>query len=1068
MKHLKLAALILAMTGTPATAQVDSTFFAAMKARSIGPAGMSGRVAAIDAVVSNPNIIYVGSATGGVWKSADGGLEWESIFDDQRTSSIGAVAIYQANPDIVWAGTGEGNPRNSAGVGYGIYKSLDGGRSWTHLGLEQSERIHRVVLHPTNSDVAYVAAMGPTWSDGEERGVFKTTDGGNTWRRILYVNARTGAADLVMDPTNPHKLFAALWDHRRLPWFMTSGGPGSGLYVTHDGGETWKRFTEDDGLPKGELGRIGIAIAPNRPDVVYALVEAKRSALIRSDNGGRTWRIVNQEPAVAPRPFYYADIRVDPLNENRLYNIHGRATVSEDGGKTFRTIVPSSLIHGDVHELWIHPRDNGLLLMGNDGGVGVSHDRGEHWRFIENLPLAQFYHINVDMETPFNVYGGMQDNGSWLGPSTVWRDGGIRNYYWMRVGSGDGFATLNDFAHPRYGFSMSQRGFLRRFDKLTGERKDIRPVHPDGIELRFSWNAAINVDPLDSTTIYFGSQFVHKTSDGGKTWKIISPDLTTNDPAKQRQSETGGLTRDNTGAENHTTIISITPSPVEGGIIWVGTDDGNVQVTRDGGQTWTNTVDRIRGVPANTWVPHIEPSKFEGGTAFVVFEDHRRGNWTPYVFKTTDYGRSWQNLANDQIWGFVHTVAQDPVVRELLYLGTEFGLFVSLNGGRSWMRWQHGVPTVPVRAIMVHPRDHDLVVGTHGRGAFVIDDVRPLRALARNQSLAATPLHVFEPPVAIQHEVADQIGYRSTGHAMFSGENRPYGALITYVWNGSGTGRAVMSASERQRSNETENGGNGAGAADETYQTDPQSKREVTIEIRDAADQVIRTVTDSATAGLNRFTWDLRRDGFTAPTSRDTTIVNGPEVVPGGYTIQIKDGERTVTAPLTVQGDSRVLLAQADRQAKLAALTKVGERMELAAEAVRRLRAVRTGITRVNERLEVRDDSVGHALQAAGDSLTQHLDSLSARFVDPPGRQGIFGGGRTAVQKLRGVYSSLLSSWDAPTDAQQMALARAEQALRDAMTMVNAVMAGEVAAYRREVDAVGLELFPVFEPIEMR
>lgn len=1061
MQYCMLALALCALATSPLLGQLDSSSFSALVARAIGPAGMSGRVAAIDAVVDNPNIIYVGSATGGLWKSEDGGLTWAPVFDDQHTSSIGAVAVFQANPDIVWVGTGEGNPRNSAGVGYGVYKSIDGGTTWAHLGLQRTERIHRIVLDPVNPDVAYVAAMGPTWSDGAERGVYKTTNGGTSWERVLHVNERTGAADLVIDPANPAKLFAAMWEHRRLPWFFTSGGPGSGLYLTHDGGVTWKQITKDDGLPGGELGRIGIAIARSDPNTVYALVEAQRSTLIRSDDGGRSWRTVSREPGVAPRPFYYADLRVDPENENRLYNLHGRATVSEDGGKTFRTVVPSSLIHGDVHELWIHPRDNRLLIMGNDGGVGVSHNRGATWRFVENLPLAQFYHINIDNEIPFNVYGGLQDNGSWIGPSEVWHTRGIMNFDWKRVGSGDGFATLNDFGDSRYGYSMSQRGNLKWFDKITGQRKDIRPVHPDGVELRFSWNAAINVDPFDSTTMYFGSQFVHRTSDRGETWEIISPDLTTNDPTKQQQAETGGLTRDNTGAENHTTIITIAPSPVERGVIWVGTDDGQVQLSRDGGGSWTNVVDRIRGVPPNTWVPHIEPSKFDGGAAFVVFDDHRRGNWTPYVFKTTDYGRSWRSLASEEVWGFVHVLEQDPVERDLLYLGTEFGLYVSQNGGRNWMPWRYGVPTVPVRAIIVHPRDQDLVLGTHGRGVFLLDDIRPLRALVRIPGLAAAPLHVFEPPPAIQHEVSDQIGYRATGHAMFTGENRPYGALVTYIWNGSG--EAVVASRQH-----------GPDRRDRMNVEEQRGKRdrrppEVTIQILDAAGVVIRTMKDSVVPGMNRVTWDLRRDGFTAPTSTDTTTVTGPDVLPGRYTVRIEDGAEAVSAPVEVREDPRVATAQAAREIKYATLVRVGKHIELAAEAVRRIRAIRSSVGTVSgDRLKELNDSLSKSLRAAGDSLQETLDSLSARFVDPPQRQGIFGGGRTVVQRLREVYSSLQSSWDAPTEAQRLELGRAGLGLEESVAAVNAVMAGPVARYRRRLSAAGVELFPEFEALVIR
>ncbi len=765
-----------------------------------------------------------------------------------------------------------------------------------HLGLERSERVHRVVLHPVNPDIAYVAAMGP---------IYKTTDGGTTWERMLHVNERTGAADLVMDPTNPNKLFAAMWEHRRWPWFFKSGGAGSGLHVTHDGGVTWREFTENDGLPKGELGRIGIAIARNDPNTVYALVEAKRSALIRSDDGGRTWRTVNREPGVAPRPFYYADIRVDPENENRLYNIHGRATESDDGGKTYRTIVPSSLIHGDVHELWIHPENNRLLMMGNDGGVGISYNRGATWRFVENLPLAQFYHINVDLETPFNLYGGLQDNGSWMGPSEVWHARGIMNFDWGRVGSGDGFATLNDFGDSRYGYSMSQQGNLRRFDKLTGQRKDIQPVHPDGVPLRFSWNAAINVDPFDSTTIYFGSQFVHKSSDGGESWEIISPDLTTNDPEKQRQAETGGLTRDNTGAENHTTIITIAPSPVERGVIWVGTDDGNVQLTRDGGETWTNTVDRISGVPPNTWVPHIEPSKFDGRTAFLVFDDHRRGNWTSYIYKTTDYGRSWQRLATDE-------------------------------------RWTHLDAVEARRAHRACPRDHRASPRSRSRDR----NARPRSVRARRHPTASSSRPGSRPG----HPTAPRVRATPRRAARSDRSDR-----LSRNW-----ARDVHGREPALR---------GAGDL-------------CTIEIVDAAGAVVRTMEDSVSPGINRVSWDLSRDGFTAPTSRDTTTITGPDVVPGRYSVRITDGRGSVTAPVEVRQDARVAIDHAERETNHATVVRVGERIEIAGEAVRRIRAVRGAVSRVADWLKDRDDADSESLHAAGDSLQETLDSLAARFVD--------------------------------------------------------------------------------------
>ncbi|HYR29853.1 MAG TPA: hypothetical protein VEU30_15390, partial [Thermoanaerobaculia bacterium] len=703
--------LLLLLTTTSLTAQIDPQLLSGMRARSIGPASMSGRVAAIDAVESDPEIVWVGAATGGVWKSTNGGLSFTPLFDDQPVAAIGAVAIFQPSPDIVWVGTGEGNPRNSMSVGNGIYKTVDGGKTWQHLGLDKSERIHRIITHPRAPNIAWVAAMGQAWGQNADRGIFKTTDGGKTWTKVLYVNEKTGAADLVIDPTNPNKLFAAMWEYRRWPWFFNSGGPGSGLYVTYDGGASWKKFTEEDGMPKGDLGRIGIAVSRSNPSVVYALVEANKSALLRSDDGGRKWTAVNTEANIASRPFYYADIRVDTEDPNRVYNVHSLISLSTDGGKTFKVLVPFAKVHPDYHALWIDPNDATHLYAGNDGGVAESEDRGSSWRFVATLPLAQYYHIALDNETPYNVYGGMQDNGSWKGPNTTWETAGIRNWDWQEVGFGDGFATVPIPTDPMVGYAMSQEGYLVRWNLRTGERKDIRPPSPDAaVPIRFNWNAAIAVDPFEPDTVYYGSQFVHKSTNRGDAWTTISGDLTTNRKEWQHQGKSGGLTLDVTSAENFTTILTIAPSPIERGVIWTGSDDGRVHVTRDGGETWTSVEANIKGVPANTWVPEIKASRHAAGTAFIVFDDHRRSNWTPYVYRTTDYGKTWTSLVTKTIQGYALSIEQDPVDPDLLFLGTEFGLWVSNDAGRSWLKWKHGFPTVSVMGLAIQPREHDLVI----------------------------------------------------------------------------------------------------------------------------------------------------------------------------------------------------------------------------------------------------------------------------------------------------------------------------------------------------------------------
>ena len=1082
VRHL-FAALCCVGATVVAAAEIDPALLAGLKVRSIGPAGMSGRIAAIEAVPGDADTVYAGAATGGVWKSVNSGLTWQPVFDDQPVHAIGAIAVHPANPETVWVGTGEGNVRNSASVGNGVYRSTDGGRTWRHLGLEASERIPRIVLHPSDENVAWVAALGREWGENPERGVYKTTDGGRTWARVLHVDARTGAADLAIDPANPDRLFAAMWQYRRWPYFFRSGGPGSGLSESSDGGATWKRLTEKDGLPAGELGRIGIAFCRSHPEVVYALVEASKSALLRSGDGGVTWQKVNETPNVAPRPFYYADLRVDPVWPNRVYSLDYVIRLSDDGGRTF-TVLPGAdwrLIHGDYHAMWIDPTDPDHLYLGNDGGVAVSDDRGKTARFVANLPLAQYYHIAVDSAEPYHVLGGMQDNGNWRGPAAVWQKGGIRNHEWRLVGDGDGYDVRAHPVEPEIGYSMWQGGNLMRWNLSTGEIRDIKPPQPAGPKLRFNWNAGLAQDPFAADTIYLGSQFVHRSVDRGETWTVISPDLTSNNPAWLRQDDSGGLTPDVTAAENHCTILSIAPSPVERGVIWVGTDDGRLHVTRDGGATWTSVEANLKGVPANTWIPHIEPSHFDAGTAFVVLDDHRRSNFATYVVRTTDFGRTWTSLATPGLRGWALVLVQDPVDADLLFLGTEFGLYVSLDGARSWLPFTHGLPTASVMDLAIHPRAHDLVIGTHGRSAYVLDDLRPLRTLSAE--LLARPLHLFAAAPARQHWLAAEDGGFGLGSGEFRGENRPYGAILTYSLN---LPDLPHPDDEVERAAREEARTAAAAAAAWGPQAPPKptvtptpaapgrDEPKVEIKVADATGATIRTFKAPTHRGVNRAVWDLRRDAFKQPPRDEPRPYDepptGPEVPPGIYTVTVAFGEHSASAPLEVLPDPRSTNTAVDWQRRAQAIASAGALRDSAVSAIERLGTTRRDIEAVLQRVrQGASDPVAaekDQLVVTGSAMLDELAALDRKLWTAPSTVGIVAE-NDAFSKVTTAERYLQSSWSPPSPTHEAYLAEARAALEGVLTEINAFDAGPLAAFRRQVAERSVRLLPEAEPLRL-
>lgn len=1020
------------LTFIPASvfAQVDITMLSGLKARSIGPASMSGRIAAIAAVNSNPDIIYVGTATGGIFKTTDGAITWKPIFDDQPASSVGAVAINQNNPDVVWIGTGEGNPRNSSGVGRGVFKTLDGGKTWKQLGLEKTEKITRILLDPTNPDIAYVSALGTTWGENSERGVYKTTDGGKTWKRVLFVDNKTGASDLAMDPKNPNKLMAGMWEHRRWPWFFKSGGPGSGLYISSDGGESWKKLTPKEGLPEGEFGRIAVAFAPGKSNVVYTLIEATRSEMLRSDDGGYTFKTVNTDPHIAPRAFYFCDIRVDPTNENHIYNIEAAVTHSIDGGKTFSTFIPRK-IHGDHHELWVHPEGK-LMFNGNDGGVAISRDGGGSWQFVENLPVSQFYHISVDMAHPYNVYGGLQDNGAYMGPSNNLSEDAIYNYEWKAVGFGDGFATYADPDKPNSGYALWQGGNLLYFDNTIGMKKAVKATDSD-VPHRFNWNSGFAIDPFDSKTIYSGSQFVHKSTDRGNTWTIISPDLTTNDPEKQKQPQTGGLTLDVTAAENHCTILTIAPSPVEKGVMWVGTDDGNVQITRDGGKTWKLVSGSLhktaRGsknpvVPQATWVPHIEASKHDAPTAYVVLDDHRRSNWTAFVFVTRDYGSTWQSIATPEIDGFVHVLEEDPVNKDLLFVGTEMGLFVTLNGGKNWSKWTHGFPTVPINDLVIHPRDQDLVIGTHGRGAYIIDDITPLRTMT--PQIAGKNIHLFEVgPTYHYFQGASTSPYRGIGDAQFKGVQRAYGALISYSLN---PPDSIL------------------------VRTGTKKEEKLDVQIVDANGKLINTLKGTIHQGINRVAWGLDYKPILHPNSRrvrmdELNILVGP----GTYTAKITYGGQTVSQPFEVKPDPRIKIDMKGLQESIAMQRTLGDMLEKTVAASKEIKKARERLKMLTE------SSAGGATDKSAPgkdkvkALDKKLAELDKKLVPNNTVQGIFDQSVVMSSQLVRAISILSSSFDPPTEGAKVIYQKLSETNPKILEEVNNLLKNEVNSLEKEV-----------------
>lgn len=1032
--------------------------------RNIGPGGMSGRVTSIDVVHSNPDIMYSGTASGGLWKSTSGGIKWTPIFENEATASIGAIAIQQSNPSVIWVGTGEGNPRNSLNGGYGIYKSLDGGKNWLLMGLEKTRHIHRIIIHPTNPDIVYAAAIGSPWGKHKERGVYKTINGGKTWSKILYTNPKSGAADLVMDPQNPNKLIAAMWEHKRDPWFFNSGGEGSGMYITYDGGETWKQKTSLEGLPEGELGRIGIAIAQNKPEIIYALIEAKKNGLYKSMDGGDTWKLMNENmDEIGNRPFYYAEIYVDPQNENRLFSIFTYVNVSEDGGKSFNQLMPaygvSNGIHPDHHAWWIHPNNGNFMIDGNDGGMNITKDGGNTWRFIGNLPVAQFYHINVDNEIPYNIYGGMQDNGSWRGPAYVWRSQGIRNSYWQEISFGDGFDVIPDKDDSRYGWTMSQQGFVSRYDWKTGNNYSVRPTHPNSeISLRFNWNAAINIDPKENNTIYFGSQFVHKSIDKGETWSIISPDLTTNNPKKLNQHNSGGLTIDATGAENHCTILVIEPSEVESDMLWVGTDDGRVHYTQNGGQDWTEVTNNIKELPQGSWIPQIKASKSVKGEALLVANDYRRFNYTPYVFRTNNYGKTWERIVDaSDVTSYTLSIVEDPKEPNLLFLGTDDGLYISIDKGDKWTKWVEGFPTVSVKDLIIHPREHDLIIGTFGRSAWVLDDIRPIRAIARNKELLKNNIYLFTPPTAYQAAYQQPTGSRFGGDALFNGKNRGSGAKFSFYLNRN----EIAKENVKKIKSKTK---------DSLIKWDS-----IVLKIYDG-DLLIRTLKKKTPKqnGIHTWTWYMDEKGSQSPSKKLRELKSEPSGVPvlaGNYTAVLNYGDQVSKNRITIENDPRITKSKEASLEIYETLKEMESIKKVTANAVKQLVESKKIASIFIDRLNEENKDYHNKSLKECDDIIEKIDTILALYFGKDDkRQGIVRNTPeiSVIERYRNANYYISTRQNGMTRTEHILLEQAKEALSKALKLTNEFFESEWINYKLIIEDIDFTDFKATETFEIK
>ncbi len=1032
-RSILAAFLVTGVLALPASAQTapdrKAQAVASLRWRSIGPVNMGGRVSAIVGVPGDPKTFWVGGADGGVWKTTDGGTTFEGQWQNEEVYSVGALEVAPSDRNVVWLGSGEGDPRNTVSYGFGVWRSTDGGASWTHLGLRNTERIKRIVVDPRDPDVALVCALGREWGPNEERGVFKTTDAGKTWRKVLYLDQDTGCSDLDLDLSNPRNVYAGMWTFRRRPWRFDDGGGQTGLWVSRDAGDTWHRI---ETLPEEPMARIGVSVAQSSPNVVYLITEFPTAGtLFRSRDQGETWTMINADRNLNFRPFYYSDVFVDPSDENTLYTLSGRLSKSTDGGRTFERI--ASDVHGDHQSFWIDPADGEHLLSGSDGGYQVSEDGGRNFHILRNVSLAQFYHVALDDRDPYYVCGGLQDNGNWCGPSRTNDPSGILERDWYTVSGGDGFYTVPVPGAPNLVYSNAQGGYFRITDTNSGMTRSIEPypwmVGSQGENMqqakyRFNWDAPIHISPHDPGVVYWGGNVLFRSSDQGYSWDVISPDLTTNDPEKQRDSG-GEIYNDNTAAEFHTTILTIAESPVERGIIWVGTDDGNIQITRDDGASWTNVRDRVRGLPAQTWISNIEASPTERGVAFVAVDNHRLDDFKPHLYETDDYGQSWRDLsAGLPQDDYVKVVRQHPKNADLLFVGMERGIYVSWDRGRTWTSIRNNLPRVSVRGMRIEPRYDDLVIGTHGRGAWILDDIQPLVELG---DALGRDVHLFAMRTATDWEMWGRGS--SLGQSTFRGENPEPGAYVQYYLSDAAAARLRAPAE----------GGAGGGA---------------TVRITDAAGTLVRELHERAPhAGINRVVWDLQWTGAGGAATAQSRGgrgggEGGPTAVPGTYTATLVADGQELSTDFRLRGDPNAAVSQADYEARFAAAHRALEIQVRLNEMLATIADLKEQIDNALTAIEGKSVPNAEAIRAAAAAAEEQLRALSDQTSRPPDGMGYRHWPRL-VEQLRFVAGGINGAQARPTRGQLEVLDLIERSTRERATQLSGIVNGPVADLNR-------------------